>query len=282
MLTARPLLAAAVAAGALYLAPGAAHAAQSYDNCTGFIDSVPATITTQGTWCLRKDLGTAITSGNAITIATNNVTLDCNDFKIGGLAAGEASNANGIHAKERQNVTIRNCSIRGFRLGVSLDRGSGHLVENNHLDNNLAIGIYFHSYSTDNSAVVRNNRVMDTGGSPGRPNIYGISVSGTLVEDNVVSGLFADSATPDLVGINFIGKGVVRGNLVTRFASNASGHAAGIRVASGGVAERNVVLGQGFPGVGIDAGICRDNTSSGFTEEYDCFTSRDDEDGRSR
>ncbi|HEY0661599.1 MAG TPA: hypothetical protein VGD21_09825, partial [Lysobacter sp.] len=63
------------------VAPAPAQAAQSYDNCTGFIDSLPATITTQGTWCLRKDLSTAMSSGNAITIATNNVTIDCNDFK---------------------------------------------------------------------------------------------------------------------------------------------------------------------------------------------------------
>ena len=68
--------------------PRAAHAAQSYDNCTGFITSVPAVISTQGTWCLKQDLATAIASGNAISVNANNVTLDCNDFKLGGLAAG--------------------------------------------------------------------------------------------------------------------------------------------------------------------------------------------------
>jgi hypothetical protein len=65
-----------------------AQAAESYDNCSGYIDSVPAVIATQGTWCLRKDLSTAQTSGNAIEIAANNVVIDCNDFKLGGLAAG--------------------------------------------------------------------------------------------------------------------------------------------------------------------------------------------------
>src|SRR5690606_14995164 len=64
-----------------------ARAADDYDACAGFIDSVPATITSQGVWCLRKDLSTAIASGSAITIATNNVTIDCNGFKLGGLAA---------------------------------------------------------------------------------------------------------------------------------------------------------------------------------------------------
>ena len=43
--------------------------AETLGSCAGFIDSVPATITTQGTWCLRKDLSTSIASGAAITVA---------------------------------------------------------------------------------------------------------------------------------------------------------------------------------------------------------------------
>ena len=37
--------------------------AETYQTCAGFIDALPATITTQGVWCLRKDLGTAMASG---------------------------------------------------------------------------------------------------------------------------------------------------------------------------------------------------------------------------
>src|SRR6185369_16529682 len=75
--------------------PRLASAAESYDNCTGFITSLPAVVTTQGTWCLKQDLATAITSGNAITINTGNVTIDCNDFKLGGMSAGLATQAIG-------------------------------------------------------------------------------------------------------------------------------------------------------------------------------------------
>ena len=35
-----------------------AHAAESYDSCTGTISTLPATLTTQGTWCLQGDLST--------------------------------------------------------------------------------------------------------------------------------------------------------------------------------------------------------------------------------
>src|SRR5690349_10351056 len=114
--------------------PSPAHAAQSYDNCTGFIDSVPATVSTPGTWCLRHDANTAITSGTAITIATNNVTIDCNDFKLGGLAAGAGTATNGLYANTRFNVTVRHCNVRGFKYGIYFTNGGGHLIEDNSLD----------------------------------------------------------------------------------------------------------------------------------------------------
>src|SRR5262245_20959189 len=85
--TMRRLLAALLLS--LFVLP--AVAAESYDACAGFIDTVPTTISTQGVWCLRKDLATAVSNGAAISIEANNVTIDCNGFKLGGLAAGPGS-----------------------------------------------------------------------------------------------------------------------------------------------------------------------------------------------
>jgi len=45
-------------------------------------------------YCFTGNIATAIT-GVAITIATNNVTLDMNGFKLGGLAAGTGTRARG-------------------------------------------------------------------------------------------------------------------------------------------------------------------------------------------
>src|SRR6185369_12584927 len=93
-------------------------AAESYDNCSGTVASLPAVISTQGTWCFKQDLATSITFGNAITVTTNNVTLDCNNFKLGGLAAGVGTHAYGVYAggygAGRSNITVRNCNVRGF------------------------------------------------------------------------------------------------------------------------------------------------------------------------
>src|SRR5690606_2079945 len=150
-------------------------------------DSLPAVITRQGEWCLRKDLNTAITSGNAITISANNVTVDCNNFKVGGLAGGDNSTALGILATDRQNAIVRRCNVRGFSFGIAIRGGAGHLVEDNRLDNNLFMGI---EVSGDNG-LIRNNRVFDTGGE--RQIAYGIVSGGADVIDNIVSGVLTAS-----------------------------------------------------------------------------------------
>src|SRR6187549_1930197 len=76
--------------GALALLPLApsARAAESFDACTAYVTSLPATLSTAGRYCLTKDLSTAMTSGNAIEVTANNVTLDCNGFRIGNLGGG--------------------------------------------------------------------------------------------------------------------------------------------------------------------------------------------------
>jgi parallel beta-helix repeat protein len=209
------LLAVALLIVCSLLAGRHARAAESYDNCAGTVSSLPATVSTQGVWCLKGDLSTAITDGNAITIAANNVTIDCNNFKIGGLAAGDASTAFGISASGRQNVTIRHCGIRGFQYGILHSGGNGHLAEDNRLDNNLLAGIYF--YNSDNS-MIRRNRIYDTGGYPVNASFYGIYAYGNdaiEITDNVVSGVVG---TPnyynDVAGI-FLGNYVANVSRVT-------------------------------------------------------------------
>jgi parallel beta-helix repeat protein len=167
----------------------AAHAAESYDNCTGFIDSVPAAISTQGVWCLRKDLATSLTGSAAIAVATNNVTIDCNDFKLGGLAAGPATQSTGVFAYNRQSITIRNCNIRGFLTGVHLSGGGGHVVEDNRLTGNTHIGIDV----VGEGSLIRRNIVTTTGGSTHPDYLhdaFGINAgNSTDIIDNTIDGV---------------------------------------------------------------------------------------------
>lgn len=194
------ILALAMAALSIWLVPGQARAAQSYDACTGFIDTVPTTINSQGVWCLRSHLSTNITSGAAININANNVTIDCNDFRVGGLAAGPASETTGILATNRLNITVRNCNVRGFLKGIDLE-GAGHLVQDNRLDNNLHIGIRVNA----ETSIIRRNQVIDTGGTYRTIQLFlpdgtgmsagsaaaAITSSGADVIDNAVDAMFA-------------------------------------------------------------------------------------------
>ena len=107
-----------------------ARAAESYDSCTAFITALPAVIGTQGTWCMNKDLATAMTSGVAISVQANNVTIDCNGFKLGGLAAGPLSTTRGIESEGRANITVRDCNVRGFAVGIYCDGAYSGMVGN--------------------------------------------------------------------------------------------------------------------------------------------------------
>ena len=101
---------------ALFGASASASAAESYDSCAGFIDTVPATITTQGTWCLRHNLSTSATGIHAIEIQNSNVTIDCNGFKIGNGPAGTNTNSVGIFSEGFANIPAA-LPVPGVALG---------------------------------------------------------------------------------------------------------------------------------------------------------------------
>jgi hypothetical protein len=258
-------------------------AAESYESCTGFIDTVPAIITAPGTWCLRHNVSTAFTSGTAISIAASNVTLDCNHFTIDG--SGEAETRGyGIYARDSINVSIRNCSIRGFVTGIMLDGNitsfaPGYLVERNILVGNRIDGIRVRGLGS----TIRGNQVLDTGGStltgdPGTPvPASGITaLDGVDVIDNTVDGVAPTSGDESAAyGIRTIdnGAGSVNGNRVRGLAPYNGGTAYGIyNVDSRGLILRDNDI-QG-PGAGVVGGIgvrcsstpatARDNVVAGF------------------
>jgi hypothetical protein len=181
-------------------------------NCTP-ITSLPATIDTQGLFCLTGNLATAQTSGDGIEITANNVTLDLNGWKVGGQAAGTGTQAVGIFSSAA-NVTIKNGIVRGFAFGVSLN-GRGAVVEDLLVDQNTNTGIM----TAGQGAIVHRNQVVDTGGSTVVANVQAVGIvangSGSLVDDNLVSGLAATGSGNE-VGISIAGgDSLVRNNFVT-------------------------------------------------------------------
>jgi len=255
-----------LAAGLFAGLPTPAHA-EIYAACTGFIDSLPSVITEQGNWCLRKDLSTAITTGRAIHIDANNVTLDCNGFKVGGLAAGPGSTAEGIYAANQFNATVRNCTVRGFENGIYL-HGGGHLVEDNRIESNLYTGVQM--YGDGN--LVRRNRILDTGGATGGTASNGFYGHADLI-DNTIAGIFTAAPDGNAIGMYLSGDNLeISGNRIRGLVSDEP---TGIIVAGAGVTLRGnnlstvalVPVGTGIGGSGA-ATACVRNTVAGFNTAY--------------
>ncbi|MDQ3287891.1 MAG: right-handed parallel beta-helix repeat-containing protein [Pseudomonadota bacterium] len=256
--------------------PMSAHAAGDYDNCAGFIDSLPASISSQGTWCLRKDLATSIATGDAITIKANNVTLDCNGFKIGGLSAGPGTTTDGVRAVDRMNITVRNCNIRGFHHGVAIfgPASSGHVVEDNRFEGCPHEGISLQG----GGSIVQRNLVLRTGGSTSQPGFArAISINGSIdVLDNTISGVVPsmDAAGDALaIGVYSVANlsGSILGNRIRGLKSAGAGAAYGVY---GSGSERislldNELVGTAGASTGLhctdDRGRAKDNVISGFT-----------------
>jgi len=262
----------------LFASVSAPGARAEVNNCTQ-ITSLPTTLTTQGTYCLKGDLSTAVASGAAITVATNNVILDCNQFKVGGLAAGPSTTARGISAVGRNNLVIRNCNIRGFRWGISIEGGAGHVVEDNRLDGNTFMGVAI--FAADGT-IIRRNHVVDTGGSLPIDvfpfgGAYGLGLQsglGGIIEDNSVVNVTATAGSngPAYGIVTLTTNAIVRRNGVISIIAAGSGQGHAVTFTSGarGTAADNVVINPvAAAAYGVNGGasvICARNLATGFTQ----------------
>jgi len=267
----------------LLLVAGVGSTARAETTLCNEITSLPATISTQGVYCLKHDLNTSISSGAAIGINSNNVTLDCNDFKVGGLAAGVTTNAIGILANGRSNLTIRHCGVRGFDVGIMLigSNVGGHLIEDNRVDLSTDTGMSLEG----DDLVVRRNRILQTGGRAAEVSHSSLYVHGNgQVTDNLLSGI-----TPADTGGNCSAYGIVldqgpfqvEHNLVTGLTPAVSGEARGIWGSSAvnypnNIRNNTVISASPVAGYGIDGGTpgpstCGENTVTHFaTDTANC------------
>ena len=186
-------------------------------NCTA-ITSLPYTISNQGVYCLTGHLSTNMTLGRAITINANNVTLDLNGYKLGGLAAGAGTQTTGIYSQLRKNITIRNGTIRGFLLGIFFQGSSpyttsqGHIIEDIRAERNTSTGFAVKGRGN----ILRRNQVISTGGSTVSPSATGIMIygPGVRVLDNDIIG--TAGSTSSGIGLRLLNApgSVVKGNSI--------------------------------------------------------------------
>ncbi len=251
------------------------HAQAETTECTE-ITSVPFTITNRGVYCLKQGLGTNITSGNAITVDSNHVTIDFNGFILGGKTAGPGSDAVGVYSVNRRNITIRNATIRGFARGIHIEEtsdgaSSGHVLEDNFTDQIYGVGIEVEGQGIE----VRRNKIVRT--EPGRfTAAIGIFVRNgedVVVENNFVSGVDASNSA---IGMIIISSGMVQilNNSLFDIGGNATGDVSGILTQSGDtVIRENVVhsINNNDGNFGITGDVCVDNIVRGvFTNDVSC------------
>jgi hypothetical protein len=184
--------------------PGIALAGDA-DSCTA-ITSVPFTITKAGVYCITVDISTpkTFTSGAAIIVGSDDVTIDLSGHTLSNLAVGIESKAIGIsNSGSYINTTVRNGTVRGFSPGISL-HGNGVLVENIRADLNTGEAIEV----TGTGGVVRNNQILSTGVSAGFPATSGINIAGD--GSRVLNNDIVDTRPP--AGSNANGILVLSGN----------------------------------------------------------------------
>jgi len=241
--------------------------------CT-VINSLPYVISTQGIYCLKGHLATGMASGNAITINTNNVVIDLNGYKLGDLEAGTGTFAYGIYAYQRQNITLRNGTVRGFFKGIYLGDTGGyttsqaHLVEGIRADMNTYIGIDVRGRGN----IIRNNQVVDTGGKTPDDYAFGIVIygPGNRVINNDVTETVAGGSN-DALGIYFISAdgAIGENNRVGNTAIPSSGISYGIGINSSSnvliTDSRLTTLDYGIYYFTGSAGKYRDNLTTGCT-----------------
>jgi hypothetical protein len=186
------------------------------------ITSVPYTISQSGSYYLTKNL---TSTGTAITISADNVTIDLCGFTLTGPGSGATY---GIYINMvRKNIEIHHGTIKNFGYdGIASDAGTGDCrIIGVQLMGNKRHGIYLSDGIHD---IVKDCTVYDNGGSFAG-NVYGIyiAINSTAVGNKVHSN--GSWATGNVYGIIADDNCTVTGNTVHGIGLNAVGTVNGIK-----------------------------------------------------
>ena len=236
------------------------------------ITAIPTTLYSPGIYCLTGDLLTGITSGAAIDIKGDNITIELNGHRLGGGSAGSSTTASGIRTWNSTGTVIRNGSIKGFYAAVALSGGRANLVEGIRADGNYVVGIN----STSTQTVIRNNQISNTGGSTAQtsaPWAHGILATGqgTAILNNNIANV---ASTGDASGIAVVSNDcVVNSNRISTVSSATRAYGIHLSTSKRPVAVGNVMTGVQAPAsTGIRGGndvIARDNQINGYATGID-------------
>lgn len=126
-----------------------------------------------------------------ITVAANNIQLDCNGAVLIGTGTGEGSYPDymGIYLDNIAGTTIKNCVVTNFKYGIYVFHGSSNYLTNNVAYENKAHGISL--YVTQDN-VLRDNSMwgndINLATSLSGPGSYSYEYNNDVDESNIVNG----------------------------------------------------------------------------------------------
>ena len=140
--------------------------------------------------------------GNALVIADDDITIDCNGYDI----TGTTGRGIGIYGKDYSGITIRNCNINSFETGLYVENSENNLFEMNTFDSNGRTipnfsGIHLKkvTHSTIKDSVFTNNDY----GIVLTENSEGIIISGNEVENNCEGIRLESNSVAEITDTNF-------------------------------------------------------------------------------
>lgn len=188
----------------------------AWAECTP-IAATPYVVSAPGNYCLVKNV---TSSSDGITIAADDVTLDCGGYTIDGSSQAPSRTSRGILGSARSGVLVRNCTVKGFMTGIQLS-GTGNTVRENVFIAPYSRGIVVEGEEN----IIDGNRISDAGGAAKYSlGAFGILANGpSIIRDNLVSGV-SPTAGSDKSGYGIYtsgnNAGLVQGNIVRNVLSD--------------------------------------------------------------
>jgi len=132
---------------------------------------------------------------DCIVISHDNVTLDCNGFMIDGVSD------TGIGVKVMADgVTVKNCTIRNFSIGIKLENSDGSTITKNTLTLN-DLGIDLESGSEDNTITANTSIANDVFGIRIVSSNFNKIARNTL-ENNLFDGIRISNSDNNIIRLN--------------------------------------------------------------------------------
>jgi len=177
----------------------------------------PAQIPVTGCQVLNQQGATYVLQNNissapepCLSIQANNIVLDCNGKTITGLPLPQPMAIGGVNLQGRTGVTIKNCTLTSFMIGIGLSSSSNNIILNNTV-NYDGEGIVL--YDSRNNVIDSN-----TGGSNGvsgggivvpgagihlRPMSDSNQILNNRLNSNTAYGISIESSNGNVVANNF-------------------------------------------------------------------------------